>query len=574
LAARALSDIDQSKAAPVVIAAKKIILLALPLALCGLFAPSRALAVGSWSQLANSPPGPVCGMLLLSDGTIMAAAGDGVTYSSAWYRLTPDTNGSYVNGNWTTLNSMHDTRLYYGTQVLKDGRVFIAGGEYGSGSKNAEIFNPLTGNWAYTSSSAAGLGDTESELLPDGRVLVAPVGWGSYPQWATLIYDPVADSWSFAGSSLTYQDEASWVKLPDNSILTIDPYNDGGGTNSERFIPLPGPGAWINDAHPPVTMFNAYGETGPAFLVPDGRAFFVGGTGHTVFYSPTGNTNKGSWARGPDIPNGMAMDDAAGAVMFNGKILCAVSPPMTGPTTWAGSTYFYEFDPSANSWNTNAPSPTGGSSDSVYSYETMMLELPTGNILYSHFGSDLYVYQPDGSPIPAGKPVISSLSWNANGSVHLTGTGFNGISEGADYGDDFQPHSNYPLVRITSGGSVYYGTTFNWSSTGVATGAMIVSTEFTVPRTLPPGNFSLVVVANGIASDSIAFSGPVWVDFNYSGVQNGSYQNPYNTLAQGVSAVASGGRIIIKTAGSSSETMTISKPMTITAAGGAGTVGH
>src|ERR1035437_2769653 len=65
--------------------------------------------------------------------------------------------------------------------------------------------------------------------------------------------------------------------------------------------------------------------------------------------------------------------------------------------------------------------------------------------------------------------------------------------------------SNYPLVRFTDGsGNVYYGRTFNWSSTGVMTGTNIVSTEFTLPAGLPAGSY-LEVVANGIASDSVAF---------------------------------------------------------------------
>jgi hypothetical protein len=66
------------------------------------------------------------------------------------------------------------------------------------------------------------------------------------------------------------------------------------------------------------------------------------------------------------------------------------------------------------------------------------------------------------------------------------------------------------------------------------------------------------------------------INFNYSspfGFYFGTFSEPYNTLSNGVSAVASGGTIAIKP-GSSAETMTISKPMTITAVGGAATVGH
>jgi subtilase family serine protease len=70
-------------------------------------------------------------------------------------------------------------------------------------------------------------------------------------------------------------------------------------------------------------------------------------------------------------------------------------------------------------------------------------------------------------------------------------------------------------------------------------------------------------------------SGPVFVDFNYTGsTQNGNYTTPFKTLAGGVNAVGYFGTIFIKTAGSSSETMTITKPMTITAIDGAATVGQ
>jgi len=72
----------------------------------------------------------------------------------------------------------------------------------------------------------------------------------------------------------------------------------------------------------------------------------------------------------------------------------------------------------------------------------------------------------------------------------------------------------------------------------------------------------------------VGFAGPVFVDFNYTGTtQDGSYNHPFKTLAHGVNAVRTGGPIFIKTAGSSSETMTISKAMSINANGGAATVG-
>ena len=94
--------------------------------------PKAAQAVGSWTPLKNKVAERISTILLLSDGTVIAENG-----LSTWYRLTPDTNGSYVNGAWSTIAPMHDTRLHFLTYVLPDGRVFVAGSEYGTGINTA-----------------------------------------------------------------------------------------------------------------------------------------------------------------------------------------------------------------------------------------------------------------------------------------------------------------------------------------------------------------------------------------------------------------------------------------------------
>jgi subtilase family serine protease len=72
----------------------------------------------------------------------------------------------------------------------------------------------------------------------------------------------------------------------------------------------------------------------------------------------------------------------------------------------------------------------------------------------------------------------------------------------------------------------------------------------------------------------VGLSGPIFVDFNYTGTaQDGTYFAPFKTLAQGTNAVTPGGTIFIKSAGSTSATMTISKPMTITASDGPAVIG-
>src|SRR5207244_3626906 len=117
------------------------------LLLASLLIPCRAADAIPWVPLQDPTPGAVNGgkapasvahMLLLSDGTVIAQSAGG----NAWYRLTPDIHGSYISGSWTTMASMTDTRTFYSSQVLMDGRVFVAGNEYGTGGGGTvEIFN-------------------------------------------------------------------------------------------------------------------------------------------------------------------------------------------------------------------------------------------------------------------------------------------------------------------------------------------------------------------------------------------------------------------------------------------------
>lgn len=68
-------------------------------------------------------------------------------------------------------------------------------------------------------------------------------------------------------------------------------------------------------------------------------------------------------------------------------------------------------------------------------------------------------------------------------------------------------------------------------------------------------------------------SAEVWVDFNYRGnLQDGSFDFPYNSLIGGLAGVLSGGVMKMKS-GSSSETLAITKPVTLQAPNGMVVIG-
>lgn len=68
-------------------------------------------------------------------------------------------------------------------------------------------------------------------------------------------------------------------------------------------------------------------------------------------------------------------------------------------------------------------------------------------------------------------------------------------------------------------------------------------------------------------------SGILWVDFSYSGTELGTYDMPYNTLAEAVTAAGANATICIK-AGSSAEILTVIKGVVLRACGGAAIVGQ
>ena len=572
-----------------------------------LFLLAAPVSAHSWSTV-TTPPGSVGVMLLLPDGNVLANGNNDSNGSSTWYLLTPDSSGHYADGKWSTVSSMNDTRLFFSSQVFPDGRVFVAGGEYGAGAATSEIYDPRTdshypGHQAATSSNpwtrinpptsllnpaqpspALASGnqaflDSTSELFGTGIVLITPVGPVSYG--GTLIYNP-STGWS-AGPTLAngepFEDEASFVKLPDNSIITIGPNNQ----TTQRFIPTSSglTGTWAPDASVPVQMYDSVvGEIGAATLLPNGNAFFQGGPGHTVIYTPSGTTANGTWKQGPDIPQSLAPDDAPMAMMPNGKALMAESPKSTSNNKYPGPTSYFEYDYSAGATGTftevgaaAGSGPTGGPNNLPRQngpcYQKTMLDLPDGTVICSDYSTNLYIYNPDAnsnSTVTSLKPTISSVSQNADGTYHIVGTLLNGFSEGATYGDDAQMNTNFPIVSLQNGSRVYYARTHGWSNTSVRQAGAVETTDFDLPLGLPAGTYSLVVSASGLTSAPYTFSlstAIVWVDFSAGGSGTGSYSNPYNTLNAGVNAAPSGGTIEIEGGGSSAETGVISKPLSI-----------
>src|SRR5262249_47276103 len=87
----------------------------------------------------------------------------------------------------------------------------------------------------------------------------------------------------------------------------------------------------------------------------------------------------------------------------------------------------------------------------------------------------------------------------------LKGTQLNGLSQANMYGDDCNPSTNYPLVRLRCSvtGQVYFARTYDFSTSAVATGQAPQSVRFSAAH-ITYCHYELYVIANGISSNCIS----------------------------------------------------------------------
>ena len=122
-------------------------------------------------------------MLLESDGTVLVhnePDNDTTGGTNTWWRLTPDANGSYVDGTWSQIASMPAdyTPLYFASAILPDGRMIVEGGEYigedAVWSDQGAIYNPVTNSWASVAPPRGwtNMGDAASDVLADGTFML------------------------------------------------------------------------------------------------------------------------------------------------------------------------------------------------------------------------------------------------------------------------------------------------------------------------------------------------------------------------------------------------------------------
>ncbi len=490
---------------------------------------------GSW-VLGPTPPGAplLSNPLLLTDGTVIAH----VSCTGTWWKLTPDVNGSYINGSWSQIASMPAgyAPRFFSSAVLPDGRVIVEGGEYNTGctavwTNLGAIYNPLDNTWTSVTPPAGWgyIGDAQSAVLANGTYMQA-----SSLTTQSALFNPLTLGWTATGAGkFDANDEEGWTLLPDGTVLTVDAYVYTGtcGTNSERYNPSTG--AWTSagstGANHLADCTNGFSfEIGPQVLRPDGTVVAFGGTTGSGVITPTAiyKSTTHAWSAGPNIPavsgTNYTLADAPAVQLPNGNVLFAASPK---PSVFSPPTHFFEMSP-ATSGNTitQVAEPT----DAAFftSFQWNFVILGNGQIMALETdGSNVWIYVPAAGQTASAAPTITSAPANVvpGATYTLAGTQLNGLSQGASYGDDEQASTNYPIIVIRNAntGHWYFNRTFNPSSMSVAPGAA-GTVSFTVPEGIEAGPNYIYVGANGNYSSgapiNVVRSGYAkYLDFNGDG---------------------------------------------------------
>jgi hypothetical protein len=441
-----------------------------------------------------------------------------------WWKLTPDEFGSYANGTWTQVASAPYGPLYHSSAVLPDGRLIIEGGEYvcdDSGcdpvwTNQGAIYDPVANHWTSVNPPKGwgSIGDAEGVVLPNGTYMQA----NCCSKQSSLL-DPKTLTWTPTGKGkYDPNDEEGWNLLPNGLVLDVDAYVPippfpyiPTGTNFELYDPASG--SWHVAGTTPVQLWDSWltcgelsqepyngptFELGPGVLRPDGTVFYAGSntcpgeSGATAIYDSKANT----WTAGPYFPGADNISDGPASLEINGKVLMMASPGYGNPPST-----FYEWDGSnlyAVPGTPNAPYDG--------SYYGNMMVLPTGQILLTDGSNDVELYNSTGGPKSDWAPVVTSWSGvlTLGKSYQVSGWRFNGMSQGAFFGDDQQSATNFPLVRLTNvySGHVRYSRAHDPNSMAVAS-TDLNSVWFDVPLNQEVGLCQLQVVANGIASEPV-----------------------------------------------------------------------
>jgi hypothetical protein len=191
----------------------------------------------------------------------------------------PSTNSwSYTSTDMASYHYSHTSTL------LNDGKVLVVGGlgNFGVMTNAVDLYDPLADTWTAKATMSAARGSHTATLLNDGRVFVIggviPSGGSTVITATTAFYDPSTDSWTSGPSLNTARGGHKTVILDNGSVMVTGGTITGGTllTSVEVWSPS-SPTVWTT-----INSMNYRRSAHTATLLTDGRVLVAGGTGGLV----------------------------------------------------------------------------------------------------------------------------------------------------------------------------------------------------------------------------------------------------------------------------------------------------
>ncbi len=476
-----------------------------------------------WQPLANQAPSGNAGIQLMvqsTDGSILVQAYDG----QSWMKLTPDATGSYTNGTWTMLAPEPVARLYFASQILPDGKLFVAGGEYsGPGllpnwSNTGEIYDPLKNTWTiitpYPNQSGCPYIYYVSGNTTSGRKQIK----GIYPYTTGLFVGEGVFGYGIPnGATIASVDSPTEITISaaatqtvTTNVVTFDSYFEltgclgddpsallsnkqilvGDLANSNTYIYNAGSNSWTaggTKVYPDSSDEEGWAKSSEGPLI-----------NYDLFQSIATN---GSYAEKYDLTTGMWTGISPSDGTANGTIPQLSSPALgyeLGPALRLQDGRIFEiganqntalYDPETNTWAAG-PSITGtlnGIPSPFGSDDAPGAILPDGNVIFAA-DAGVSAFTSSGN-ITAGSAVITGIPSTAILQVYWSVSG-PGIPNGAyivSVDSHRQVTINSPATATTNGDAITWGGTFS-NPTELFKFNPSTNTITQITQNLPDGN--------------------------------------------------------------------------------------
>jgi hypothetical protein len=300
------------------------------------------------------------------------------------------------------------------------------------------------------------------------------------------LYDPATGNFTPTGPMNTGRSEHRAVRLKSGMVLVVA----GSGTNASVLNSAelfdPGAGTWAPTAPLPLGLTSQ-----TATLLPDGKVLVAGGFGTTntsdsaFVFDPESGTN-GGWITVGLLNIGRWRHSAI--LLPNGKVLVVGGEDKDFNFLKSAEI----FDPATRQWT-----PTG--SLDVGLYETTLTLLPNGKVLAEagFLTRTAQLYDVGlGFPTSA-QPQVSAITspFNLGNSLVITGSNFRGLSAGSGGNGAQDSPSDCPVIQLRNieNGQVLFLSSTNWQTNSYVS---LPVTNF------PPGYGLATVFVNGIPSIS------------------------------------------------------------------------